>query len=49
MVRVVATYTSPRWGVMTLRWVYLHMIREYSAHRGQADIIRQRIDGRTYV
>lgn len=39
------TYTSPRWGVMSLRWAYLHMIREYSAHGGQADIIRERIDG----
>ena len=43
-----ATYDSPRWGVMSLRWVYLHMIREYSAHGGQADLIRERIDGRTY-
>ncbi|PZS04001.1 MAG: hypothetical protein DLM56_07600 [Pseudonocardiales bacterium] len=29
------------------RRVYLHMIREYSAHDGQADILRERIDGRT--
>ena len=42
------TYDSPRWGIMTLRWVYLHMIREYSGHCGQADLIRERIDGRTY-
>jgi Protein of unknown function (DUF664) len=42
------TYDSPRWGVMTLRWAYLHVIREYSAHIGQADIIREHIDGRTY-
>jgi hypothetical protein len=42
------TYTSPRWGDMTLRWAYLHMIREYSGHCGQADIVRERIDGRTH-
>jgi uncharacterized damage-inducible protein DinB len=42
------TYPSPRWGVMSLRWAYLHTIREYSGHCGQADIIRERIDGRTY-
>jgi uncharacterized damage-inducible protein DinB len=41
------TYQSPRWGVMNLRWAYLHTIREYSGHCGQADIIRERIDGRT--
>lgn len=40
-------FHSPRWGEMTLRWGYLHMIREYSAHDGQADILRERIDGRT--
>ena len=42
------TYESPRWGVMTLRWAYLHMIREYSGHCGHADLLRERIDGRTY-
>ena len=42
------TFTSPRWGVLSLRWAYLHTLREYSGHCGQADIIRERIDGRTY-
>jgi uncharacterized damage-inducible protein DinB len=42
------TFTSPRWGVLSLRWAYLHVLREYSGHCGQADIIRERIDGRTY-
>ena len=41
-------HDSPRWGVMTLRWAYLHVIREYSGHCGHADLIRERIDGRTY-
>ncbi len=31
----------------TLRWIYLHMIEEYARHNGQADIIRERIDGVT--
>jgi Protein of unknown function (DUF664) len=42
------TYDSPRWGRMTLRWAYLHVIREYSGHCGHADLLRERIDGRTY-
>ncbi|WP_412542452.1 DinB family protein [Longispora sp. K20-0274] len=32
---------------MDLRWVYVHMIEEYARHNGHADLIRQRIDGRT--
>jgi uncharacterized damage-inducible protein DinB len=31
----------------SLRWVYLHMIEEYARHNGHADLIRERIDGRT--
>jgi uncharacterized damage-inducible protein DinB len=30
-----------------LRWIYLHMIEEYSRHCGHADIIRELIDGAT--
>jgi uncharacterized damage-inducible protein DinB len=33
----------------TLRLVYLHMIQEYSRHNGHADLLRERIDGRTGV
>ena len=33
--------------VMSLRWVYLHMIEEYARHTGHADLLRERIDGRT--
>jgi len=33
---------------MTLRWAYLHVIREYSGHCGHADLIREQLDGRTY-
>ena len=42
-----AIYVSPRWGQMSLRWALTHMIGEYAAHTGQADLIRERIDGRT--
>jgi Protein of unknown function (DUF664) len=39
-------YVSERWGEMSLRWALTHMIAEYAAHAGQADLIRERIDGR---
>lgn len=42
--------TSPfMGGEVTLRWIYLHMIGEYARHCGQADLIRERIDGVTGV
>lgn len=31
----------------SLRWVLTHMIDEYARHLGQADILREAIDGRT--
>ncbi|MCZ2402980.1 DinB family protein [Paenarthrobacter sp. Z7-10] len=34
---------------VTLRWIYIHMIGEYARHVGHADLIRERIDGRTGV
>jgi hypothetical protein len=39
-------YVNERWGEMSLRWALTHMIAEYAAHAGQADLIRERIDGR---
>lgn len=36
-------------GRVTLRWIYTHMISEYARHCGCADLIRERIDGRTGV
>jgi hypothetical protein len=42
-----ATCHSPTWGEMSLRWVYLHMVREYAGHCGHADLLRERLDGRT--
>ncbi len=43
-----ATFSHPRREVdMSVRWVFLHMIEEYARHNGHADLIRERIDGRT--
>ncbi|MFF4947892.1 DinB family protein [Streptomyces chattanoogensis] len=40
--------TSPfMGGQITLRGIYTHMIAEYARHCGHADLIRERIDGRT--
>ena len=30
---------------VSLRWVMVHMIEEYSRHNGHADLLRERIDG----
>jgi uncharacterized damage-inducible protein DinB len=40
-------FTSERWGEMSLRWTLTHLIGEYAEHCGQADLIRERIDGKT--
>ncbi|MEV4315736.1 DinB family protein [Actinocrispum sp. NPDC049592] len=34
-------------GTMSVRWVLIHMIEEYARHNGHADLIRERIDGKT--
>lgn len=34
-------------GHPTLRWIMLHMIEEVARHNGQADILRELIDGKT--
>jgi len=36
-----------RLGEVSLRWVYVHMIREHARHGGHADILREQIDGVT--
>lgn len=39
-------FVSPKWGPMSLRWAYSHMIREYAGHSGHADLLREQlIDG----
>ena len=40
-------FVSPRGNLMSVRWVYLHMIEEYARHNGHADLLRERIDGVT--
>jgi uncharacterized damage-inducible protein DinB len=42
-----STFTHPRHGDMSVRWVVIHMIEEYARHNGHADLLRQRIDGAT--
>ena len=32
---------------VSLRWVMVHMIEEYSRHNGHADLLRERVDGST--
>ena len=34
-------------GEVSLRWIYVHIIREHARHIGHADIIREQIDGAT--
>ena len=40
---------APHWffGIVTLRWILLHMIRETARHAGHLDILRELTDGRT--
>lgn len=42
-----ATFEDERWGTMSLRWLYQHLIDEYARHNGHADLLRERIDGTT--
>jgi uncharacterized damage-inducible protein DinB len=39
-------YDHPTYGVMSLRWAYLHMIDEYAGHMAHAALLRECIDGR---
>lgn len=32
-----------RWGPLPLRWVYLHVLREFAQHCGHADILREQV------
>ena len=40
-------FVNELWGEMSLRWALTHMVAEYAGHCGQADLIRERIDGKT--
>lgn len=35
--------TGHRWGPMTVRWIYLHVLRELAEHCGHADILREQL------
>ncbi|MER7246526.1 DinB family protein [Kribbella sp. NPDC000426] len=37
----------PAGGQVTLRWIYLHLLREHARHNGHADILREQLDGTT--
>ncbi|NJC72361.1 DinB family protein [Planosporangium thailandense] len=39
--------SHPELGVVSLRWVYVHMIDETARHAGHADILRELTDGVT--
>ena len=34
---------------VSLRWIHVHMIDQYTRHNGHADLLRGRIDGATGV
>ncbi|WP_067434461.1 DinB family protein [Nocardioides jensenii] len=38
------TTEHPAYGDVSLRWIYLHMIREVARHAGHADILREQIE-----
>jgi uncharacterized damage-inducible protein DinB len=36
-----------RYGPLTIRWLYAHLLEEYARHNGHADLLREAIDGAT--
>jgi uncharacterized damage-inducible protein DinB len=40
-------FATERTPAISVRWVYLHMIEEYARHNGHADLLRERVDGKT--
>ncbi|MGH3443602.1 MAG: DUF664 domain-containing protein [Nitriliruptorales bacterium] len=32
-------------GLLSLRWILVHMIEEYARHNGHADLLRESVDG----
>jgi uncharacterized damage-inducible protein DinB len=40
-------FVHEREGLMSVRWLLLHMIEEYARHNGHADLLREAIDGVT--
>ncbi|MFD4633258.1 DinB family protein [Streptomyces sp. NPDC058284] len=37
----------PKDGVVSMRWMMLHLVEEIARHAGHADIVRESLDGRT--
>ncbi|MFF1378275.1 DinB family protein [Streptomyces sp. NPDC058308] len=37
----------PKDGVVSMRWVMLHLVEEIARHAGHADIVRESLDGKT--
>lgn len=42
-----ATGRQRKGNEVSMRWILVHMIDEYSRHNGHADLLRERIDGAT--
>lgn len=40
--------THRRFGDLDVRWIMIHLLREYAQHSGHADILRELIDGTTH-
>jgi hypothetical protein len=38
---------SPSGRMISVRWIFLHMIEEYARHNGHADLLREHLDGAT--
>lgn len=41
-------FGNPHLGRLNVRWLIMHVTREYSTHIGHADLLRERVDGTTY-
>jgi uncharacterized damage-inducible protein DinB len=41
------TVPHRRFGTVSLRWIYVHLIEETARHTGQLDILREQLDGAT--
>ena len=42
-----AVNESPLGGIVSLRWILVHMIEETARHAGHLDIMREQLDGKT--
>ncbi|GAB3592967.1 DinB family protein [Angustibacter peucedani] len=38
---------APSGRIISVRWIYVHMIEEYARHNGHADFLREQLDGAT--